>query len=390
MTPRVAILYLLAVSVWAQNSAAVTGRVVSATDGSPLSGALVLVRTTSVTKTWTGSDGRFRLADVPTGTHGVLISKAGFHSDQRRREVVAGNAPPDLFIRLTPESVVAGTALGPGGEPLEGSKVSLWEQPDRFGNLPSLTERASVIVDDLGRFRLHGLRAGNYLLTLAPTATPAPGGVERLIAAPALYPEASGVGTLATLRLRPGERIENIEFRASGAEQTALAGQIPDCERCLVGIYRRTGEFFAPVHQMTADEDGSFFLQGLAPGAYVVAVRNQRASKFGLAEASLAAGQTTRATVYLSEGVQMTIKHQNPPKLDLVAQQRGVGPPAVMFEYLGPVMARSIRAGDRLPSPDADTTQMQIRLTPGPYALRVRGIPRGGYLASVLVNGIPR
>lgn len=401
MTLRIAILCLAAGTVWAQSPprdiAALTGRVVSAADGSPLSGALVLVRTSSVEKTWTGPDGRFRLSGVPTGTYGVLASKAGFHSDQRRQQVAAGGEAQELLIRLTPQSVIGGTAVGSDGEPLEGATVALWEQPDRLGNVPALSERARVIVDDLGRFRLHGLRAGNYLLALEPAAAPAPDGVERLTATPLLHPEPSGLGAVATVRLRPGERVENIDFRAADPGQTVLAGQVPGCGACMVGIYRRAGEFFAPVHQMATAENGSFFLQGLAPGAYVLAARNQGARTTGLAEVSLSAGQTSRAAVSLSEGSQMTItkKHLNPPSLDLLAQQRGVGPPAVMFEYLGPAvargpqLARSMRGGDRLPRPDPNTTELQLTLSPGPYALRIRGIPRGGYLASVLVNGSP-
>ena len=85
----------------------------------------------------------------------------------------------------------------------------------------------------------------------------------------------------------------------------------------------------------------------------------------------------------------ITKKHLNPPGLDLLAEQRGIGPPAVMFEYLGPELARSMSGSDRLPRPDPSTTELRMHLSPGPYALRVRGIPRGGYLASVLVDGSP-
>jgi Carboxypeptidase regulatory-like domain len=389
MTQRIAILCLLSAASWAQAPPTVSGRVVSAIDGSPLPGALVLVRTTSIAKTWTGPDGRFRLAGVPTGTYGLLATKAGFHSDQRRQQVAAGDAE-EIVIRLTPESLIAGTAVGPDGAPLEGAAIALWEQPDRLGNVPTLVERQNVTVDDLGRFRLHGLRAGNYLLELYPTAAPAPDGVKRLTAAPLLYPEPSVLGALATLRLRPGEHVENLDLRASEPGQTALAGQFSVCGACTVGVYRRAGEFFAPVYAMGAAGDGSFFLEGLAPGAYVIATRG-RESNAGLAEVSLAAGQTTRTTVYLSEGAQMRItkKHLNPPEQEQDTQQRGAGPPAVMFEYLGPESAGGTQRGNGFARGQGDASEYQVGLAPGPYALRVRGIPRGGYLASVLVDGSP-
>lgn len=398
MTLRVVILCLAAAAVWAQaperDSAALTGRVVSGADGAPLAGALVLVRTASTPKVWTGPDGRFRLTGIPAGTFAVLANKAGFHPDQRRQQLGMGGTSQELVFRLTPESLIAGTAFGPDGAPLEGARIALWEQPDRLGDMPVLLERRGATVDDRGRFRLHALWAGNYLLTLEPAAAPAPEGVERLTVAPMLYPEPRGLGSLATLRLRPGEQVENIDFRASETEQTELAGQVSRCDGCTVGIYRRSGEFFAPVYQMGAAGNGSFVLQGLTPGAYVIAARSRgsnRGGLAGLAEISLMAGQTVRTQVYLTEGAQMTITktHLNPLEPDQTAQRRGMSPPAVVFEYLGPELMRSRPSGGRPFRPDQNSTELQVGLWPGPYALQVRGFPRGGYLASVLVDGSP-
>ena len=132
MMLRITILCLVASAVWAQDSTALTGRVVSAADGAPLVNALVVVRTTSMEKTWTGPDGRFRLAGVPTGTYGMLVSKPGFHSEERRLQLAAGGGAQELLFRLTPESVIAGTAVRPDGAPLQGARISLWEQPDRL------------------------------------------------------------------------------------------------------------------------------------------------------------------------------------------------------------------------------------------------------------------
>jgi hypothetical protein len=209
-----------------------------------------------------------------------------------------------------------------------------------------------------------------------------------------LYPEPSGTGSLATLRLRPGERVENIDFRAPDSAQTILAGQVSGCNGCLVGLYRRTGEFFAPVYELGTAGDGSFYLEGLAPGAYVIAALSRGANRgvlVGLAEVALAAGQTTRTQVFLSKGAQMTItkKHLNPPEQEPGTQQGGVGPAIVMFEYLGPSLVGNMQQGNGGARGPANASEYQVSLAPGPYALRVLGMPRGGYLASVLVDGSP-
>ena len=132
----------------------------------------------------------------------------------------------------------------------------------------------------------------------------------------------------------------------------------------------------------------------MAPGAYVLAANNRRRNGdglVGLAEVALADGQTTRAQVFLTEGARMTVtkKQLNPPEQAQDAPQRGVGPPAVVFDYLGPRLAGGIQRGDGFVRGPRGESEHQIGLAPGPYALRVRGIPRGGYLASVLVDGSP-
>lgn len=396
MTLRIAIMCLAASVLWGQTSERETvaaGRVVSAADGSPLFAALVMSPTGSRARTWTGPDGRFRLVGVPTGPYVLLASKAGFHRNERRQQSAEGDGQ-EIVIRLTPESLIAGTAVDSEGAPMEGATITLWEQPDRLGNVPTLSGRQNVTVDDLGRFRLHGLRAGNYVLALEPAAAPAPDGVERLAAPPMLYPQPSGKGDLATLRIRPGERVENVDFRAGEAGQTAWAGQVSGCGSCFVGIYRRSGEFFAPVYNLPTAENGSFYVEGLAPGDYVVAARSGgRGGRnlVGLAEISLRAGQTVRTQVYLSEGAQMTItkKHLNQPEEAQPTQQRGSGAPSVTFEYLGPQLVSGMQRGNGFARGPMGGSAYEVGLTPGPYAIRVRGIPRGGYLASVLVDGRP-
>lgn len=82
-------------------------------------------------------------------------------------------------------------------------------------------------------------------------------------------------------------------------------------------------------------------------------------------------------------------KHLNPPEQPETRQRRGVGPPAVLLTYLGPLLAQGGHGSRDFTRGPGSDTEYQVSLAPGPYALRVRGLPSGGYLASVLVDGRP-
>jgi hypothetical protein len=85
----------------------------------------------------------------------------------------------------------------------------------------------------------------------------------------------------------------------------------------------------------------------------------------------------------------VTKNHLNPPEQAQNTVQRGAAPPAVVFDYLGPRLAGGMQRGNGFGRGPRGTSEYELGLAPGPYTLRVRGIPRGGYLARVLVDGRP-
>lgn len=401
MILRIAILCLLAAALTAQEPASglasITGRVISAVDGAPLPGSLILLRGASSEKTWAGSDGRFRLSGLAPGTLTLLVSKAGHHIDQRRQRIVAGEAVAGIIVRLLPQAVISGTAVGADGEPLEGATALLWQQPDRLGELPSIVMRRGEIINDLGEFRFYGLYPGDYIVTLEPPETPAPQGRTVLTAAPMIYPPAGSVSELALLRVKAGDHIDNVDFRAGPPAQTGIQGEIissseASCGQCRVGFYRRLGETYAPVLELSSAPDGTFYVQGLEPGRYVVAVNRSGTPGHALAEAVATAGSVTTTRPYMSAGaeINVVVKLLNPPAQDEAA---GRGPrqrPAVQFDYLGPVLAQNGGRGGRpVNRAEGITEYLSSGHAPGPYAVRVRGIPEGGYVDSVLLDGQP-
>lgn len=80
--------------------ATLSGEVVDATTGKPLSGAEVRLVGTPL-RTMTEANGRFRLTGAPAGTAGVEITAAGYSAEQLDHVIAAGVGPP-LRVALSP------------------------------------------------------------------------------------------------------------------------------------------------------------------------------------------------------------------------------------------------------------------------------------------------
>lgn len=105
--------------------------------------------------------GAFRFARVPAGAHKVTIQKPGFVTLETTR---GAGAPPNAILTMTRGGAIEGLVTGTAGDPIWNVVVSaLQAQPD--GVAPKVTVQTRT--DDLGRYRLHGLPAGDYSVEAA-------------------------------------------------------------------------------------------------------------------------------------------------------------------------------------------------------------------------------
>jgi len=77
----------------------ISGKVVDATNANPISGATVGVGSTTTT---TGTDGTYRLENIPAGVQTVTASKTNYISDSKQVLVVGGQETTDVNFALSP------------------------------------------------------------------------------------------------------------------------------------------------------------------------------------------------------------------------------------------------------------------------------------------------
>jgi protocatechuate 3,4-dioxygenase beta subunit len=158
----------------------IRGRVVRSEDGRPLSRARVyaLSSQAGIRETTTNADGRYELAELAPGDYGLYVTCAGFPLAYFRRAdgstvvgVRAGLVTRDIDVRMiAAPGVITGQVVDETGEPVAGARVSANPRPmsedvvlrDLSLSSETALSGTSDIADDLGRFRLFGLRRGDY------------------------------------------------------------------------------------------------------------------------------------------------------------------------------------------------------------------------------------
>ena len=173
----------------------------------------------------TGTDGRYRFDNLPAGQYRVRAEKPGYVGleygatrpfvQAAPLEVGEGQART-ADISLPRGAALEGRILTEDGEPVQDATVSAMRLAyGPRGRRPEPVGQART--DDLGRFRVHSLPAGNYYLQMAPSRLDAldrqtsPG--ERPAGyAHTFYPGTARVDEARTVTLVSGQEIGQLDF----------------------------------------------------------------------------------------------------------------------------------------------------------------------------------
>ena len=204
----------------------VTGLLVSAVSGEAIGRAQVgvnLVRGAQPPATNTDANGRFLLHGVPIGRQRVSVRKKGYldatfdiaacPSSQTVRNNFSQVSRFNT-LRLIPLSAVSGRVTDEAGDPVVAAEVHamLPRSPGR-----PLRSVATTTTDDLGMYRLHGLRPGTYYISAGPPETASAGSEstddtvdEYQIT---YYPQATGLTAATPVSVQPGNSPSGVDIQ---------------------------------------------------------------------------------------------------------------------------------------------------------------------------------
>ncbi|MGN8247083.1 MSCRAMM family protein [Cellulomonas soli] len=224
----------------------------------------------------TGKDGRYAATAVPAGTYRVhVVPRTGSglaaqyqpaaSSVLEGDEVVvrAGRTVRHVDGVLPPESMIVGFAQDASGAAVPGIQVTVELFRDGVGVwLPTGTATTSVH----GTYTVRSLPAGTYRIGFTSLATPPAFSAQ-------YYPGAGTQWQAAAVEVGPGQAVTGID--ATLTAPARITGTVTDEQGLVVPGTHVTasvedGGYFSTVAQTTTAEDGTYVIDGLAPGAYQV------------------------------------------------------------------------------------------------------------------------
>jgi len=269
-------------------TASVSGRVVAADTGVPQREAAVTLvsRELQVTRrTATDEQGRYAFTDLPAGRYALNATPARYRprylstsasGDAREHlvDLADGQAIEHLDVALERAGAMTGRVVDELGEPLANVRVSA----EISGSGSAARVVAGGTTDDHGRFRLFGLRPGEYLLqTDGPRGSPTAAGDEPGEGyLPTYYPGTTNAAEAPVLELGRGQELTELEIRLVRSRTFRITGLVFGLDgtpaggvlvRCL-----RTREDGSPAGGATGitRPDGTFQIADLSPGEYVL------------------------------------------------------------------------------------------------------------------------
>lgn len=172
---RLLIAVLVVLGPSTQSNGRIAGHVSTTGDpGVRLARAYVsLIGTDSTTRrlTMTRSDGTFAFDDVPAGPYVVEAGRLPHLAKAERVTLKPGQLIDNVSFRLKRSGVIAGQVFDEQGKPALQTRASAhWIRYDRGGVLTTGPTGYSAVTDRFGRFRMHGLAPGAYVVTTAPAS----------------------------------------------------------------------------------------------------------------------------------------------------------------------------------------------------------------------------
>lgn len=278
----------------------VAGTVVKLAGSEPLKSATVRLESVEDhTLTFSASTdpaGRFEIKGIQAGRYRMRAIRDGYVTAEYGQRTLSdpgsvltlkpGQNLKDLLFRLVSSAVISGRIQNEDGDPLAWVRVSALRQVFFRGRRRLVTE-TTVVTNDLGEYRLFGLRPGRYFVD----ATYKPG--QRLDPVdegddattgksgyvPTYYPGTPDPAKAIAMTVKTGEEISSTDFLLEPTTTYSVRGHVSilGMRRSTDGVVlalepRTSGRLWStPNRQTLVDKgDNSFEIADVLPGSYTL------------------------------------------------------------------------------------------------------------------------
>jgi len=355
------------------------GRVFAADNRQPLRHARValVVDREPGSAIYTDDRGEFSIAAPSAARFTLSVVKATFAVRQMplERAALAATREREISIALARAAAVNGRVVDPSGEAIVGLRVYA-DRLDRDADTPPGVLKFMATTDDRGEYRLGALPPGRYAVTATNALDP---------------------GSVATLVLRPGDDLSEVDFRAQPPPNSALtpSPQPPETRQLATIRGRVLSSAARPIRQavvnltgpivpryVMTDSQGRFMFPGLIPGDYEVSA----------SRGDFLPGTLDQQTSFESTSRIAVSKAARVDDVTLVLS-RGLAVTGIIVDRTGeplqgvPVVALRLNtSGDERQATLAGAVQGGARQTDDRGRYRVLGLQPGKYIVAALAD----
>jgi len=230
----------------------------------------------------TDSEGQFTIDDVQSGQYVVVVEHPGFVQSKAggRRTTISvqsGTGKNELIFHMQPAAVITGKIVDLDGDPMPGVGVSA----SRTGSVVARRNSrnsGSGSTNDLGEFRISGLRAGRYKITAFPPQGAGPSnlkesnnGKDQSVYLTTHYPGVLDEVQAVSVEIHPGAETR-INFGLLAGRAFRVSGTVtgvPSGGAMTQLMLLPKGGVSSGVAPQQLGEGGSFEFTKVLPGSYL-------------------------------------------------------------------------------------------------------------------------
>jgi hypothetical protein len=358
--------------------------------------------------------GHFIFQNVEPGIYRLMADRAGFFSDDRKREyqpifeIAAGEHVKDIPVRLIPSALVSGKIRDEYNDPVQDAEIRVLAVQTRLGQ-QYLRVAGKALTDDRGEYRIAGLHPGKYYLVVEDKSKPLAtltAIIENVNAlakmtdgkgrplkvamlgvpdppytyAPLFYPDTTDFKQAQGLKLNPGDEMA-ADFLLISAPVVSIHGKVVNGMTGQTASGATVAAFWTNYIEGGSIPallalGGSFEVRGIAPGTYTLRATFTENQRVFYGEETIEVGDRG------AQNVQITAM----PDFVATGHVRLAGPTEkprnASIEFVGEGLMPRVRTSTV--SPDL---AFEAQLRPDRrYRAMVRNLPQDYYLKSVTIS----